>query len=420
MDSKDVTQNKLMIGYDLCNDYSQISFFNHAQGEPKTISITAGQEKFQIPTLLLRNKELDKWYFGEEAVKRAAKKEGILITDILKKCSEAEPVVIEEEQFSPSFLLELFIRRTLGFLTYEGIPQKVPDCIVFTVEMVDENLVKAIKESASAIGVRAEDVYVQDHEESFASYTIHQKSELWNYNVILLEYIKDNLEAFNLKINTKTTPTTATISRENFGRIESELDDQEKDGYVKGLLKQYFGGNQVSCVFLCGEGFEGEWAKETLRFLCLGRRVFQGKNLYTKGACYRAAAKIMAAREEYVFLGDNKLKYNIGLDVFYRGEKQYYPLISADENWYDSTKRCELLLEDEECIELKLTPIDHNDTRTVIVNLHDLPKRPNKTVRLLLKIKFKSANAGVITVSDLGFGEFYESSGKVWKHKIFL
>ncbi len=34
-----------------------------------------------------------------------------------------------------------------------------------------------------------------------------------------------------------------------------------------------------------GEGFEGGWADSLFRKLCVGRRLFKGRNLYVSGAC---------------------------------------------------------------------------------------------------------------------------------------
>jgi len=428
VDGNDEVRTELLIGYDLCNDYSQISYFNFGLKEPKTISTTAGEEKFQIPTVLLKKKGIDKWYFGEEAIKKAEKQD-FLIQNLLDKCSKQDFVMIDEKEYDPVHLLTIFIKKSLSFLFFEGISSKVPDYIVFTVAGINTNLAKALKQSAKALGIPEENVYLEDHEESFVEYTIHQKNELWNHQVILLDYDKNYLKAFKLNINTKTTPSTGIVSRENFEHIKpigkmvlkEEDKNKELDLLVKDELKNYFGVQPISCVFLCGEGFDGDWSKETLRFLCMGRRVFQGKNLYTKGACYHAAKKLQKNEmDDYLFLGANKLKYNIGVEVFDKGEKLYYSLLTADENWYDAKKQCEFILEDECMVELKLTPVDHKDTRTVIINLHDLPQRPKRTVRILLEIKFESSNKGLIVIKDLGFGEIFETSKKVWKHEIFL
>ncbi len=430
MNSKEQRQNELIVGLDLCDDYSQISYFNYALGEPKTISITTGEENFLIPSVLLKKEGIDKWFFGEEALKKTEEND-VFIEAILTKCRNNEISIIDNMEYKPEQLLEIFIRKTFHLFTYEGIANEIPDVIIFTIEDININLINAIKESARIIGIDTENIYIQDHEESFVEYTINQKQELWNRDVVLLEYGKEHLKAFHLKINTKTTPLIAKIDKNVFSSITSvetmfitdtlDVRNSKLDLLVRDTIKDYFGKELISCIFLCGDGFEGEWQKETLRLLCSGRRVFQGKNLCTKGACYKGAKKFIGSEMvDYLYLGENKLKYNIGIDVSNRGVIQYYNLILANENWYDATGECELILDEETCVELKLTPIDNKDIRVIIVNLHELPTRPNKTIRILVQVKFESAAVGKIIMKDLGFGEFYESSGKIWEHDIFL
>ena len=47
-------KNKLAVGFDLRNDFTQISFCMLNQSVPDTFSMVAGEEEFAIPTLLCR------------------------------------------------------------------------------------------------------------------------------------------------------------------------------------------------------------------------------------------------------------------------------------------------------------------------------------------------------------------------------
>ena len=58
--------------------------------------------------------------------------------------------------------------------------------------------------------------------------------------------------------------------------VDEALLEIAQDACGKGL---------IGSIFLIGDGFQGDWMKESLRFLCRGRRVFQGNNLFSKGAC---------------------------------------------------------------------------------------------------------------------------------------
>ena len=45
-------KNKVVVGFDLGNDYSQISYCRQNQSMPDTISLVMGEEQYNIPTLL--------------------------------------------------------------------------------------------------------------------------------------------------------------------------------------------------------------------------------------------------------------------------------------------------------------------------------------------------------------------------------
>ena len=52
------------------------------------------------------------------------------------------------------------------------------------------------------------------------------------------------------------------------------------------------------------------------------------------------------------------------------------------------------------------------------MKLPGLPKRPNKTTRLHIRVEYESASVCVITVTDMGFGEMFPGSGQVWTEKV--
>ena len=61
-------KQKLMVGYDLCTDYSQISYYNIEKDEPDAVELD-GQA--QIPTVLCRLFAGGEWLAGQQAVKAA-------------------------------------------------------------------------------------------------------------------------------------------------------------------------------------------------------------------------------------------------------------------------------------------------------------------------------------------------------------
>ena len=106
---------------------------------------------------------------------------------------------------------------------------------------------------------------------------------------------------------------------------------------------------------------------------------------------------------------------DVGMDMRVMGAPAYYPLIEAGNNWYDCKASCELILDNTEELVFVVGAAGESEKKRVAMPLPGLPKRPNKTTRLSLELKYISRKECRITVKDLGFGDMFPGSGKVWK-----
>ena len=100
------------------------------------------------------------------------------------------------------------------------------------------------------------------------------------------------------------------------------------------------------------------------------------------------------------------------------GEETYVALVDAGVNWYEAVAKYDFILAAEPAVPVIVTPLDGKDVRTVEIELPGLPIRPAKATRITLKISFKSEHQALIRIYDMGFGEMYPSSGKVWDQEI--
>ena len=119
-------------------------------------------------------------------------------------------------------------------------------------------------------------------------------------------------------------------------------------------------------------------------------------------------------------MGQHKITYNVGMEVLRNGRKEYFGIISAGVNWYEASGSCEFLLDGTNGIELLIQSIDRSYARKILIPLDGLPERPNRTTRLRLSIEFGAVRECQLTVEDVGFGEWYPSSGKTWTEKLKL
>ncbi len=175
----------VVMGYDLNDDISQVSFCG-AEGEiPSTLPVTAGTEKYVIPTALAKKNGVNQWIFGEDAVTLAKDGGGVLVDSLLTKAKEGRIVIVEDQEYSALSLLELFLKRTLALVNLV-IPWQLADFIVFTVEELNAEAVGVLSQVIKELPVADEKVRFQSHVESFFAYMIHQPPELWQNQVLIL------------------------------------------------------------------------------------------------------------------------------------------------------------------------------------------------------------------------------------------
>jgi len=361
---------QFVVGFDLGKEYSQICCWKPPAGEPASVSVVAGAQKYRIQTESL----------------------------------------------------ELFLKKALRLLKPYG---KIHDAaaVVFSVESLEEGLVEQIKKLSMQIsGIPESRIYVQTHEESFCSYVLNQPREIWRHHAVLFECEGELLKGMALNINTRTTPVLTRVEKEKgWQRPVSGLQPEEKEEAFLGLIRDLFMRRPVSAVYLVGEGFEEQWYGEALKILCSGRRVFAGNNLYAKGACYRAArAAGLTETENYVFLGADKISYNVGLRAPGNGKNSVYTLLNAGESWYEAKAECEALLCEEPVVEFILQPMQGEECLKESLLLDGLPERPPRATRLRIAVEFLSVDRLQVKVWDLGFGELFPATDLCWTEEVEL
>lgn len=417
-------KDKIIVGYDLGNIHSQISYCTYDNRIPETLSVVAGEESFNIPTVLCKRRGVNQWFFGKDAFKHAEAEEGELVTDLIALAKKGEPVIIEEEEFDPVALLTLFVKRSLALLSMISGADRIA-AMMITCDKLDAKMVEILNIVTAGLSLKTKAIYFQGHVESIYYYTIHQEEELWRNQVLVCDYRTDCMKTYRLEFNRKTTPIVAFVETGEYGfpwyETVPEEEVMRKDCYAGlderflAIVQEVGGGSLFSSTYLLGEGFREEWMKESLRYLCRGRRVFQGNNLFSKGACYACQEKLEVSEvgRAHVFLGNEKLKANIGMKVARRGEDSYFALLDAGISWFEAGNCVEFLLEGDNSFSLIITPLNGRDIRYAEVTLEGLPSRAAAS-RLRMEVKMTSESCILLEIEDLGFGEIFPATHQKW------
>ena len=424
---------KFMLGIDLTDEYCQISylynkrarfgrgFVNAATGgvsrEPVTYSAVSGQEAYNIPVALCKLEGSSVWLAGQEAYEAAQAGEGTMVTDLLRRAREDTGVRVEGEEYSAGALLALYLRRCLAMLEPEIAPEQIAS-VTFTAPAMNYSLEQVLLRAFGRLDMNSvQEVQCESHQESFYSYMLLQDAEQRRAGMLLCEYGEDGTLSFStLLYNRRTNPIVYWAEQEN-RNLSSALTGSGRDHAFTAAAQEILQAKEVSVVYLTGEGFAGSWMKEAAMLLCRGRRVFQGENLFSKGAAYSALLHVDRPAEipESVFLSPDALRSNIGIEVLMREQTGYHVLLDAGVKWYNAEVEEDFILENGKEFSLVRTPVTGGETQELKVRLDGLPDRPDRTTRLRAVLSMPAADRLRVQVTDLGFGDIFPSEGGNWE-----
>lgn len=419
-------KGSVMVGYDIGERYSQISYCIYGQEDVDTVATVVGTKQYNIPTMLCKRKGVNQWYYGKDAVRNAGQEDMFPVDNIPALARAGEEIELDGEVYDPVALLTLFIKRSMALMNFIAPVEKI-DAIMFTADELDDRMVEVLSLVSANLGLKTPHIYFQGHTESFYSFILHQPEELWYHQVIACEHDGMRLKIYRMECNKRTTPVVVLIEEQMYETLvipdQTEEEKIREDAFhladerFLGILQAMCEGRFVSSVYLLGDGFRAGWQEKSLQFLCRNRRVFQGNNLFSRGACHGLLEKLEPSENgrNHIFLGRDMLKANIGIHVMRQGKESYYALLDAGRNWYELHKECDFLLSQEKEFSLVITPLNGKNVETRKILLSDACESRAPFTRYHMEMKMSASDTVVVKVSDLGFGELFVSNGNVWE-----
>ena len=411
---------KLIVGYDLGWDYAQISYCSASGSPVETVSLVAGDESFCIPTVLCKRPGMNQWYYGKEALQHEAEEQGILIDNLLQRAIDAEPIRIEGTDYDPVSLLALFFKRSLGMLSAAAGTDKI-EALMITCDRMDNVVTAVLDKVAQTLRLKADRISYQSHQESYYDYLVHQPGDLYKEPSILFHYWQDRMICYRMECNRKTKPVVTFIHREEeeFPSRQSmsgkeDMGNQLLDLTFLEMVKEKLGQGRIASVYLIGDDFSEDWLKSSLKFLCDRRRIFLGNNLFSKGACLGMLEYYKPSEQasNFVFLGEDKLKSNIGMNAYRQGDSTYVALLDAGTDWKSAQASVEFYLRGDQTVELVSTSLVGGGKTTDPVTLEGLS---GDIARIRMTLCMKGENLLHAEFTDLGFGEFRPAENRIWE-----
>ena len=417
-----INRDRFVVGLDINDSFAQISYCKVDSDAPTTLSLSEENEEFNVPLYMLKRRDDGAWLFGNEA--KEAEDDGVLVNNLFERARLKKTVRIDREEYLAKDIFLLFLKKVLLLFPAMVTPDKIVS-ITISLKDADSDTIIMLQELPNMLKVNPDILHFVTYEESFFYYMLYQPAELQNHNILLFDTSGEKLRSYSLMRNFFKSPGVATVDVKEYINFPSETPVQyekgERDALFLKISSELCNSTIYSGVYLIGQCFYSDWASESLQFLCKGRKVFKGNNLFSKGACFAAKEKMSPSGKEnkIKYLGNDRLKVTIGIETD-DIPKEQIPLIEAGSQWFESVGRCELVLKETDKISIYLAYVYNNYVAHGELTLTGLNTSNNRITRVSLEVKMISEDTVLFKVWDMGFGELYPSSGKDWEQELKL
>lgn len=398
----------LILGIDFSKDFTQLAYINE-DGNPQSISF--GMEgNYLIPTVACFNEDFKEWSAGEEAINKS-KQENCHVYRDMDALLEGDGLYA-----FMSYLLTV-VRNYCGDKRIKNI--------LISVEDVNPQIVERIIETFEQIGYESKDVRVISHTESFVYYALNQNRDIWVNQVYYLDFNKNSFICRKLNVVKGRKPCVADVTVEDLSGLlsleQAKVNPREADEIVANYMEKEVIRNVVSGIFLCGEGFYSDGWDRTLKAICTNRRVFKGNNLVVKGAAYGAKEFFhIPVLSDFLISCKGRTRVKVTLNAKNKGVEKSITLSNIGDYWHQAKSTVECIVAKNKKAYFVIHDVMNNRNEEFNIDLSQLPERPEKTTRIRIDFKYLEENKFEITVTDLGFGEFYKAKDIVIKKEITL
>ncbi len=414
---------ELIIGYDLCDDYIQISCFNQKTDDMDTICYIGSKMMERVPAVLclLRDGE---WEFGYDAWNAANAGKGTLVEHFVEGFTDQDAIVeVDGDTYKNSELVCIFIQKSMEMLT-KYYPHWTVGYLTVAVEKLMPHMPNALEALAEMLSFDAKRMTVISHVTAYEYYALNQKKDLWQHDVGLFDYSKKGLTYYHLSISRKRMPVAVTAKTTDLseyldGSEIGVLEEKELDQKFLEVVRKVTTGETISTVYLTGEGFEGEWLSNSLRMLCHHRKGFIGSNIFSRGACYKSMTQTgKISRDNFVALNEDVLSQNMYVLCTRNQEYVKNEIIHFGDLWYEAGGSVTVIPRDYKEITVWLSDYVTREEKGISIPLDPDwygQDRPLKTTRLKIDAEFCEPGICQIEITDLGFGDFYAPAEGVIK-----
>lgn len=402
---------RFIVGMDLGRKFSQASYYIDGMKEPESVILGFASQSYFITTEGYKKKGENKWSFGDTGKKYYETGEYTRVERIMDKVSSAETILVDGEQYLPTDILECFVKFILRECVRVTDVER-PDKIAICVDNFNQSILDSIMQVLESLEFSKEDVIFFNKTECFVYYTLNAEEDLYKRGVGMMD--------FNDRRLLYSYMNYAVLDKKTVVMVDSQLeevknaDDTNLDNKLTKLGMEMMGRQTMSSIYLTGYGFEENGhLDEFIKTVCDRKRAFMGQNMYAKGACIGAFETFYGdAYRSRIVACEDRILSDIDIEIVDKGNPKLFRVTRAGTNWYMATRSIRFIVDEAESLEIHIKSIENKKDIDVSISLDEFPKRPKRMTKILMEIEFSGPTRCRIALKDLGFGDYYKSTGK--------
>lgn len=405
---------QLVLGIDLCDDITQVTVMRPHAAEPDAVCFDARTRKEFLPTILYMD-GAGEFFIGTAAEPGSREIKGFFHTAV-----SGGEISCGDDVYAGRSLLERYLAILLRMVRERFLNQEIGfvavTCEEANTDGTAAGLLYEILEEKE--GLRGK-CLVLSHLEAFLHFAIRQEEGLWKNGSAAFDYAAGGLLFYSMECRSAGGRRLILADYKDYSEIVpagfAETEENERLALTFERLAGMALQQKPASLFVTGRSFEGEWVSEVLRLLSNGRRVFRGENLYTQGACYTASEEFRKEqRADFSLLMPGQITTDVYLLAEDAAQEGELLMARAGEFYRRVQAEAVVLFDTAGKLTFKFVPAG-GEPFLVRVAPKDLELRSDRTSRYLVRIFFVKRDCMVIQIKDIGFGEFYPPSHRIYE-----
>ncbi len=407
----------LMLGIDFSKTDMQISLWNEERTRAELYNFNGTPVGETIPMMVIAD-ETGNLLTAREALEYSVQTGKQGVTSLYGNLS-TEPVELEKGCYTISQLFAVYLQSVIGMVRkrYGGAPVAK---IGITGERMTEERKKHIIQVMKTIGYTEEQLFFSTHADAFLWYELYER--VGNGNAMTMDFDNRGMIAYmihpeDVKSNTPYYVETTDYTELMPGSISSMREMEERVRCFDNVADVALARKQIETLYVTGDFLDSQEINRSLQNLSEdNRRVFAGRGLYCLGACRQAV------KEKWPkgVIGDRKVFHTVFIEAYEDAEEKPVLLLAAGTALTEAAAAVQLILDETDELKFQIEDVRTRETMQCTVKPEGLRIRENKTIRLEVRVMFLDYETLVIKVRDIGFGEIYPATYRVWEQLIHL